>query len=89
MKKVISLPDLHVLDFNGQQHYQQKTLKHHNNLWKQDTEVNNILISIQLFYQLSPTKTVALDQTQLQFCSMETVISNLYKICSWIPRHST
>jgi hypothetical protein len=60
MKKAIISSYLHVADFNDQQNCQQYTLRHQNNLWKQHTEINNALISIQFLYQLSATKTVAL-----------------------------
>jgi hypothetical protein len=61
MKKAIISSNLHDADFNDQQNCQQYTLRDQNNLWKQHTEINNALISIQFLYQLSATKTVALD----------------------------
>lgn len=63
----LSLPDLYVADFNGQQNSKRKTLKHQNNLWKQHTEINNASSGFNPV--VSPAvvsnKTVAIDQAQL------------------------
>lgn len=83
-KRRPSLPVLQFADFKGQQNCPQKALKHQNNLWKQHTEINNALIWIQLLPAVSNKNKSTI--SYMYKCKMET-ISNMYKICSWIPHH--